>query len=323
MKVVWINKEWNALIFVVNCTAHSFFRQCDWSRWCPKIPVEHSKLVTETSSYLLHRSHFWKIIPVELDQFNMGKFRTQYSNLDLKYTCPSLWHCWTSGNARVMHVHTFCFSYGKLNWVSPPPLWHFFLQGFLCISTAKQWNGFSFVQTNIASRVEMFLGREIFLHKSVWEHNWWISVFRETSATEALRQASRHVGWISLLHTKQNCFIADLNNRCFSCIHFFHESISSVCVGWTKNVMGSAKCNYFLEATFFLNFSDILYNFLISDLHFKIDVYALACFFWHVTRLLNPNDSDQLSTYHQTARTWKSSGVLFAAANHHYFKTTN
>ena len=166
MKVVWINKEWNALIFVVYCTTHSFFRQCGWSRWCPKIPVEHSKLVTETSSYLLHRSHFWKIIPVamELDQFNMGKFRTQYSNLDLKYTCPSLWHCWTSGNARVMHVHTFCFSYGKLNWVSPPPLWHFFLQGFLCISTAKQWNGFSFVQTNIASRVEMFLGRENFLH---------------------------------------------------------------------------------------------------------------------------------------------------------------
>ena len=202
----------------------------------------------------------------------------------------------------------------------------FFLQGFLCISTAKQWNGFSFVQTNIASRVEMFLGREIFLHKSVWEHNWWISVFRETSATEALRQASRHVGWISLLLTKHNCFIADLNNRFFLCIHFFHESISSVCVGWTKNVMGSAKCNYFQEATFFLNFSDILYNFLISDLHFKIDVYDLACFFcnWHVASrwIQILNGSNQLSTYHQTARTWESSGVLFAAANHHYFKTT-
>ena len=78
VKVVWINKEWNALIFVVNCTAHSFFRQCGWSRWCPKIPVEHSKLVTETSSYLLHRSHFWKTIPVELHQLYMGKFRTQF-----------------------------------------------------------------------------------------------------------------------------------------------------------------------------------------------------------------------------------------------------
>ena len=76
MKVVWINKEWIALMFVVYCPAHSLFRQRGWRRWCPKIPVEHSKLVTETSLYLLHRSHFWKIISVELDQLNMGKFRT-------------------------------------------------------------------------------------------------------------------------------------------------------------------------------------------------------------------------------------------------------
>ena len=68
-------------------------------------------------------------------------------------------------------------------------------------------------------------------------------------------------------------------------MHVFHESISSVCVGWMKNVMGSAKCNYLKckitsgSYIFFFLISDILYNFLISDLHFKIDVYDLACFF--------------------------------------------
>ena len=55
----WINKEWIALIFVVYCTAHSLFRQCGWSRWCPKIPAEHSKLVTETSSYQASRNVGW------------------------------------------------------------------------------------------------------------------------------------------------------------------------------------------------------------------------------------------------------------------------
>ena len=98
----------------------------------------------------------------------------------------------------------------------------FFLQGFLCISTGKQWNGFLFCSNNIASRVEMFLGSELFLHESVWEHNRWMSVFRETIATDhEARQASRHVGWISILLTKHICFIADLNTRFFSCIHFF------------------------------------------------------------------------------------------------------
>jgi hypothetical protein len=193
----------------------------------------------------------------------MGKFRTvstQYSNLNLKYTCPSLWYCWTSGNARVMHLHTFCCGYGNLNWVSPPPLWHFFCKDSCAFQQPNNEMDFSFAQTNIASRVEMFLGSELFLHESVWEHNRWMSVFRETIATEALRQASRHVGWISILLTKHICFIADLNTRFFSCTHFFfHGSISSVCVGWTKNVLGSVKCNYLkckpqkalLEATFF------------------------------------------------------------------------
>ena len=63
------------------------------------------------------------------------------------------------------------------------------------------------------------------------------------------------------------CFIADLNTRFFSCTHFFfHGSISSVCVGWTKSV-GSAKYNYLkckpqkalLEATFFLDNSFPIY----------------------------------------------------------------
>ena len=72
---------------------------------------------------------------------------------------------------------------------------------------------------------------------------------------------------------------------------FSRESISSVCVGWTKNVLGSAKCNYLkckpqkalLEATFFLKIGqflfNILHNFLISVQIYKIDVYDLACFF--------------------------------------------
>ena len=72
---------------------------------------------------------------------------------------------------------------------------------------------------------------------------------------------------------------------------FSRESISSVCVGWTKNVLGSAKCKYlkckpqkstsgsyiFLKIGQFL--SDKLYKFLMSDLNFKIDAYDLACFF--------------------------------------------
>ena len=163
-----------------------------------------------------------------------------------------------------MHVHSFCFNLimgSWVNWVSPPPLWHFsHCKDFCAFQQPNNEMDFSFVQTNIASRVEMFLGSEIFLHESVWEHNRWMSVFQETIATEALRQASRHVGWISILLTKHICFIADLNTRFFSCTHFFfHESISSVCVGWTKNVLGSVKCNYLkckpqkalLEATFF------------------------------------------------------------------------
>ena len=121
-----------------------------------------------------------------------------------------------------MHVLTFCFSYGKLNRVSPPLLWHFFCKDFCAFQQANNEMDFSFVQTNIASRVEMFLGSEIFLHESVWEHNRWMSVFRETIATDhEARQASRHVGWISILLTKHICFIADLNTRFFSCIHFF------------------------------------------------------------------------------------------------------
>ena len=70
---------------------------------------------------------------------------------------------------------------------------------------------------------------------------------------------------------------------------FSRESISSVCVGWTKNVLGSAKCNYlkckpqkhFWKLHFFKIgqfLSDKLYEFFISDLHFKIDAYDLACF---------------------------------------------
>ena len=162
-----------------------------------------------------------------------------------------------------------------------------------------------------------------------------MSVFRETIATEALRQASRHVRWISILLTKHICFIADLNTRFFSCTHFFFmdQFLLFVLVGrrmywalWNATVWSVSHKKHFWKLHFckigqFL--SDKLYKFLISDLNFKIDVYDLACFFWHVTRLLNPTDSNQLSTYHQTARTWKMSDVLFAAAdNHNCFKTT-
>ena len=59
MKVVWINTEWIALIFVVYCPAQSLFWQCGWRRWCFKIPDEHSTLVTETSLYLFHSTAIW------------------------------------------------------------------------------------------------------------------------------------------------------------------------------------------------------------------------------------------------------------------------
>ena len=148
-------------------------------------------------------------------------------------------------------------------------------------------------------------------------------------------QASRNVGWISILLTKHICFIADLNTRFFSYIHFFlvNQFLLFVLVGrrmyWAlrnASIWSVSHKKALLEATFFKIgqfLSNKLYEFFISDLYFKIDAYDLACFFWHVTGLLNPNDSNQLSTYHQTARTCKISGVLFAAAaNHHCFKTT-
>ena len=67
MKVVWINKEWIALMFVVYCPAHSLFRQRGWRRWCPKIPVETvswwlKPLYTFCTGHIFEKSSLWNWI---------------------------------------------------------------------------------------------------------------------------------------------------------------------------------------------------------------------------------------------------------------------